>query len=442
MSLTQGPEPLRVEQAWRLLPEVDALEPLRASLLSLSSPRPPEAWTAAEPNRTIGKRSFDPEELRAAVSQTVAAAGEHLTALYTAAVEALVAEHAGDHAAAVRALLRGGDREEHAGRTAQARAWYQHALRIAEGLANRRAETEALWYLGRLDAERGYLEEACQVYQRSLALAEGDHYGEYAARAAAGLGDAALAQAQWVGAESWYARGMKHTEGDRSLTGTLLLGLGEAAFGRGRFSDGVERLRRALELFESIGDAGGAVRVLVAGGRMAAAQSHAAAALACYRDGLSRLPATSRDPRLEVMIRLGLSELYLDLGRMPDAEDEGRRAEVITTTHHLARQLAQVYMTLGKLRGRQRDEDGFVFFEQAIELCRTGERLPRLEAEVYREYARFRSLLGEHEEARICLERAREIMEPFVDEIALERIDRELKQVEDDMLGDSASQAG
>ena len=54
----------------------------------------------------------------------------------------------------------------------------------------------------------------------------------------------------------------------------------------------------------------------------------------------------------------------------------------------------------------------------------------------------FRSLLGEHQEARICLERAREILEPFVDEIAVERIDRELKQLDDDMLGDSATRAG
>jgi hypothetical protein len=99
-------------------------------------------------------------------------------------------------------------------------------------------------------------------------------------------------------------------------------------------------------------------------------------------------------------------------------------------------------MALGKLRGRQRDEDGFVFFEQALELCRSREPLPRLEAEVLREYARFRSLLGEHQEARICLERAREIMDPFVDEIALERIDRELKQLDDEMLGDSATQVG
>jgi tetratricopeptide (TPR) repeat protein len=442
VSLTQGPEPLRVEQAWRLLPEVDALEPLRASILSLSSPRPPEAWTAAEPNRTIGKRSFDPQELRAAVPQAVASAGEHLTALYTAAVDALGAEHAGDSPGAVAALLRGGDREERAERTVQARAWYQHALKIAEGLGHRGPEARVLLHLGHLEAERGYLDEAGMLYQRSLALAEAESFKELAARAAAGLGDVAMTLAQWVGAESWYARGLKYAEGDPSLTGNLLLGLGEAAFNRGRFSDGVERLRRALELFESVGNADGSVRVLVAGGRMAAAQSHAAAALACYRDALSRLPATGRDPRLEVAIRLGLSELYLDLGRMPDAEDEARRGEVVAMTHRLPRQLAQVYMALGKLRGRQRDEDGFVFFEQATELCRMREPLPRLEAEVCREYARFRSLLGEHQEARLCLERAREIMEPFVDEIALERIDRDLKHLDDDMLGDSASQAG
>jgi hypothetical protein len=66
---------------------------------------------------------------------------------------------------------------------------------------------------------------------------------------------------------------------------------------------------------------------------------------------------------------------------------------------------------MGKLRGRQGDEQGFVFFEKAIELCQGTEPSPRLEAEVYREYGLFRSELGDKDEGLAYLARAREILE-------------------------------
>jgi len=124
-----------------------------------------------------------------------------------------------------------------------------------------------------------------------------------------------------------------------------------------------------------------------------------------------------------------LAELYLDLGRTLDAEDEARCAEDIATAHHLPATLARVYMIMGKLRGKQRDENGFVFFEQAIELCRTGDPARRLEADVYAEYAHFRMTMGDRIEAQAYLERARELLEPFGDEVARARIDDELREL-------------
>jgi tetratricopeptide (TPR) repeat protein len=129
---------------------------------------------------------------------------------------------------------------------------------------------------------------------------------------------------------------------------------------------------------------------------------------------------------LELMIRLRLTELYLELGRLRDAEDEARRAENTAMAHQQRAVLARVYVLLGRLRGRQGDESGFVFFEQAIELCRSGEPARRLEVDVYREYARFRATMGDQDEARAYLERARELLEPFGDETARQRIEEEL----------------
>jgi hypothetical protein len=100
-----------------------------------------------------------------------------------------------------------------------------------------------------------------------------------------------------------------------------------------------------------------------------------------------------------------------------------------------------VYVIMGRLRGRQGDENGFVFFEQAIELCRSGEPARRLEADVYREYATFRTTMGDRHEARAYLERARDLLEPFGDDVALDRINQDLRQLDVWLLTDGAPSA-
>lgn len=443
VSATPGsqPQPLRVEQALRLLPDVEDLAPLRGFVVSLSSSRSPEAWAAAEPNRTIGKRTLDPTALRARVPQVLNRVTGRVAVLYDAAVDALESEQSGDYSQAVRALVRAGEYEEQGVRYSQAHAWYRQALGIAEQLRDRQPEMEALCHLGRLEASRGYLDEGARAFQRSLALAEAESDNEHAAGACKGLGDVLFAQSQWAGAEAWFTRGLQYAKSNRSLASSLTLGLGQTAQRRGEVDVAVERMGRALESFEAVGDTGGIIRTLLARGLMDAAQGKASQALATYREALSRLPVADPDPVLELSVRLRLAELYIDLGRLPDAEDETRRAEDLAIMHHQPRWLARVYVIMGKLRGRQGDENGFVFFEQAIELCRSGEPARRLEADVYREYAGFRTTMGDRHEARAYLERARELVEPFGDDVALERIDQELRQLDVWLLTDGAPSA-
>ena len=376
------PPPLRVEQALRLLPDVDDLTPLRGFVVSLSSTRAAggDGWMAAEPNRTIGKRTLDPAALRARVPQVLSHVTDRVAALYAAAVEALESEQSGDLSQAVRALVRAGEYEERSSRYAQAHAWYRQALGIAEQLRDRQPEMEALCRLGRLEATRGYLDEGARAFQRSLALAEAESDNEHAAAACTGLGDVLAAQSQWVGAEAWYRRGFQYAKSNRALIGALSLGLGDAALHRGQPADAAEHLRRALELYEELSDDAGVIRSLLARGSLESAQGRGAEVLASYRDALNRLPLAKADPLLEIAVRLRLAELYLELGRVPDSENEARRAEEIAIAQQLPRSLARVYVIMGKLRGRQGDENGFVFFEQAIELCRSGEPARRLEA--------------------------------------------------------------
>ncbi|HYX82025.1 MAG TPA: hypothetical protein VE714_06495, partial [Gemmatimonadales bacterium] len=83
--------PLRVEQALRLLPDVEDLAPLRASVVSLAAGNASETCTA-EPNRTIGKRTLDPSALRGRVPQVLTRVTGRVAFLYGAAVDALESE--------------------------------------------------------------------------------------------------------------------------------------------------------------------------------------------------------------------------------------------------------------------------------------------------------------------------------------------------------------
>jgi tetratricopeptide (TPR) repeat protein len=411
-----------VEQALRLLPDVDALSPLRAFLLATS-----HGGEEAAPYRTVGKRYLQPADLRALVPRAAAQVGAHLTALYQAAVDALEAEQRDDPAGAVRALLAAGELEEKVGRGTQARAWYDHALRIAEGLRDRRPEITALRRLGHLEAGRDTVEPAARFYQRSLAIAEAELDHEGAARACLGLGTVALAQHKWQGAESWFRRGLQCGAEDRVLIARLNLGLGDAARGRGQLAAATDRLARARELFEEVGHVTGIVRTLNVAAQLDVLRERRAEALASFREALARLQAGGGEPRLEISIRLNICQLYLDWGRLPDAEDEIRSAEETAILHNANRDLARLYLLMGKVLGRRGDDTGFVFFEMAVELCRRPEPAPRLEAEVYLEYGLFKKDLKELDEARTYLERAREIMDDTAGNgPLLARIDAEL----------------
>ena len=426
-----GLPPVRVERALGLLPDLEVLNPLRALLVSISRPDERTMWSSSGPYLTLGKRGVQPEELRRHLPPLLHSIAGHMRGLYDAYAEALECQQRSDGAGAAAALVKAGRSEEKVGRLAQALTWYETALAIAEGLQDRRPELGALRSLGEVCLALGRYTEAARHFQRSLAISEAEFDQASAIIACDRLGDAALAQSEWAGAEAWYGRGLRLAEGARDARGMgrLERSLAMLARKQGDLTTADIHLRRARALVESVGAADAMAQVLNGQGQLDAQLGRHSVASATYREALAWAQRAPRDAGLEVSIRLNLAELQLETGRFLEAEAELRRAEQVAIAENLTSPLVQIYTLMGKLRGQQLDDTGFVFFEQAIELSRALERSPAISARVYVEYGLFKNQLGQHEEARGYLERAREIFESLGEAPDVERVESELQRM-------------
>lgn len=422
---------MKVEQALHLLPDLESVVPLRAALLASSEGSDRVAWTSAGAYLTVGKRNLSPDVVRQRMPQLVRAVSDHVAAVYNAYADALDGQERGDLGAAVASLLRAGRLEERAGRLRAARGWYEVALRLAEALQDRRPEVEALLAIGNVCVAIGNAPEGARAYQRSLALAEAEFDQDGAIAACEGLGRAAIEHGEWSGAQAWLARGLRLAEasGDPVRLGRLHRRLGGLADRQGDLVAASDHLRRAREGVEPAGDASEMARILDAQGMLEGRQGRAEVAIAAFREALAWTRRREPDPALETRVRLHLAELLLGAGRALEAEDEMRRAEQLAIAANLSARLVRIYTLMGAQRGRQGDETGFVFFEQAMALCRALERSPALEAEVCYEYGVFKHHLGQRDEARAYLERARELYEAVGGAATLERVRAELEQL-------------
>jgi tetratricopeptide (TPR) repeat protein len=424
-----GPPPVLVEKALGLMPELEALDPLRALLVAMSRPDEGALWSSSGPYLTLGKRGVQPDELRRQMPQAFHRIAAHLQVLYKAYVDALECQQQADHAGVVAALLRAGRLEEGVYRFAQAQAWYGVALRVAQGLKDRRPEVEALCALGYVCLAQGVGAAGARHFQRSLALAEAEFDQAGATAACQGLGEAALAQGQWAGAHAWFSRGLRLADaaGDASRAGRLECQLGALARKQRDLAAAGDLLRRARDRFEAAGIATEMARVLNEQGLLDAQLGREGPASAAYREALAWSQRAPGDAGLELSIRLNLAELDLAGGRLLEADSGLRRAEQVAISGSMMLRLVDVYTLMGRLRGAQEDETGFVFFEQAIELAQALQHSRATEAQVYHAYGLFRSRLHQQDEARAYLERAREILDSLGEAVERERVEAELR---------------
>jgi tetratricopeptide (TPR) repeat protein len=418
---------LRVERAIRLLPAVDALEPLRAVLVSTSHADERNRWSSSGPYLTLGKRGVDIDGLRERVGELLPRITAHLTTIYQAYVNALAQWESGDAVAAARALIEGGDAELTVGRIAQAHAWYDVAFHVATELPERSLEIELLDRLGGSSRALSRHSDAARYYQRALVLAEAEFDHESAIRACLGLGHAARDRDQLGGAHAWYVRALRMAESGAYpfWVGQLEHQLGAVAWRQGEVSIARARLQRARDILEPLEHHAELARTLCTLGRVEHSAGLADEGLAALRESLA-WARKADDDTLLIDVLMELAAQYAGTGKLLDAENELRRAEQTAIARKQTDRLISVYLAMGQLCGLRRDDTGFVFFEQAIELCHTLSSVTALEGRVYEAYGNFRHQVGDREEARAHLERARQLFEASGDDVSLARLHQKM----------------
>src|SRR5207245_9543372 len=143
----------------------------------------------------------------------------------------------------------------------------------------------------------GRAAEGAGASQACLALAEAV-LGQAAAIAACeGLGRIAQAQVEWVGAEAWYARGVRLAEasGDQRRIGGLLHELATLACRKGDLAAAGDYLRRARGFFEPLTEALAMAQVLNPQGQLDVQLGRQQAAAAAYREALAWLQRAPRE---------------------------------------------------------------------------------------------------------------------------------------------------
>jgi tetratricopeptide (TPR) repeat protein len=401
--------PLRLEQALRLLPRHEDLIPLREAMIGGSRVDEGRVWTASEAYGTLESRIPDADRLESEISGLAARVKDRIEQVYRHVLAAVVAYEQGDAAGAARALVLAGETEEEAGRLEAAEGFYERAAELGRRPRDRRVEGLALRRLARTAWRRGRLERAIRLYRRGFAIADAERDSDGKLVACLGMGNVLTEQGRWADAEEWYRRGLELVPAEpptRTLW-QLESNLSGVTRRSGRLDESEEWVGRARLTVERLGDTAGRVYVYNAEGLLALARGDVGRAEAAYREALRYAASPVETARVLV----NLAEALLERAALREAESVTRHLEQIAVTHTLIASLPYAYRSLGGIARIRGDEDGFVFFEQALELCRD-EPLPELELAVTQhEYARFEVRFGRVESARARLREALRIYE-------------------------------
>ncbi|HEX7239981.1 MAG TPA: tetratricopeptide repeat protein [Longimicrobiaceae bacterium] len=417
---------LLVERALALIPDAEEFLPLSDAVIGTSRVDSDKVWARSGAYATVGKRVVDPARLGELIPRLAERARERLEGLFALVLQAIREQEAGNAAAAAETLVRAGEMEEDDRRLDKAERIYTMALEIARDLREKGPHVLALRRLGRVARAAGRLEEAWAWYEQSYVLSENQLDLEGQVIACTGLGNLCDDWGRREQARSWYERGLRLARGteDPKLAWPFYTNLSILALNRGDLAEAEGLLERARDCIAATGDEGTMLfwynnrgLVLLEGGSLEEAER-------IFREGLERC----RNTIWEVVMRVNLGESLIRQERLFEAEEEARRAEEVAIFHRYIPQLVEVYQLFGRIARARCDEEGFVFYEQALVVCRERGLPPVKSAGVYHEYGLLHLSCGRLPEAQAYLEQAR-------DAYAELGLARELDRVEEDLRG-------
>lgn len=418
-----------VEALLHLLPFVEELEVLRLHLIGVAVPDPERAWDSSSSYATVDKRILKPEDVERAIAQAEQAVVQHVTQLHEGLRPVFRSFYAGDIDSAARHLIALGERHEATGRALGAQQSYRAALSLALPLPDKGAQILALRRLGRVSLALGEFKDATAFYARSTDLARDtdDVRGEVISRT--GSGNVSMYQGRWAEAEKGYLDALELTESDPSELllerGQLFNNLGNVSTRTGRLQEGDEWLGKALDLWTKVESPLDLAVCYTNFGHMREVQGRLGDARSLYKQALD-LPIPSS---MKAILAADSANVCLREGYVSEAEELARMAEEHAITSRSPYTLGHVYAHLGNLARAKGDEDGFTFYEKALQIARE-KGYASLEAETLADYAELRGQNGGAEEAIAYLERARELFMELGSVQDLARAEQSLAQLQ------------
>lgn len=401
------PSRLLVERALALVPDSEEFLPLTDAVIGTSKTDQEKLWARSSSYATLGKRLVDPAKLEELIPAIAEKAQRRLQELFRYVLAAIEEQQAGNLAAAAMRLIQAGEFEESERRLEKAEKFYTIAHEIARDLREKQPHILALRRLGRVRRTLGLLEEAWSCYQQSyeLSIDQLDLPGQVIA--CQGLGNICDDRGQREASRLWYEQGLELAREleDPHLVWPFYTNLSVVARREGELDKADSLLAEARELIAAAGDESAMLYWYNSKGLVLLERDDPTGAEALYREGLER----SDDAFWEMTMRINLGQTLVPQGRYFEADEQARRAEEIAILNRFIPDLVDVYDLLGGIARERCDEEGFIFYEQALSVCH--ERgLPQIrEAGIYHGYGRLYGACGHTEEAVAYLERAREI---------------------------------
>lgn len=420
------PPHLLVERALALVPDYEEFLPLSDALIGASRVDADKVWARSGAYATVGKRVVDPARVDELVRVLLERSQQRLRELFDLVLGAIREQQGGNPATAAEMLIRAGEMEEADRRLDKADRIYRMALGISQDLREKEPHVLALRRLGRTARTAGRLEEAWNWYEQSYQLAADGMDVEGQVIACQGLGNLCDDRGERDRARIWWEQGLELAAqlDQPALEWPLYINLSVLSMLEGDLPEAERLLDRGRERMEQAGAPGARMYWLNNRGLILLEHGDSAEAEGVFREALE-----GAEGHWELTMRVNLGEALRAQARYLEAEDEARRAEEVAIVHRLVPDLIDVYNLLGAIARERCDEEGFVFYEQALRVCHERALPRKTEAAILHGYGQLHYACGRPEEGRGYLEAARDIYHALGFAPELARVEENLRRL-------------